>query len=308
MKKIVSTLLLTCLSATTFANIMMVEKTHTTYLSGRAACQANHIKNKLCLPIYIAKGLWHTGGKKYNWAGVIFSDGGTYPLQPGRVIFTYATSKKTLQHERVTIGPQLTKYSKIDLANMFKSISYTGGLGKINQGLYCTPSGCRPWIKNNIAQLTAYCRAHHGTVESMRAEFNTSMFASKFGLSQAFCTFMEPNHGFVAIGLKTYASKKPSIAATIIKNLGPINPKSSLWSGPHKNPSANVCQNLGGSEISYYSAGGFSDQLGEGDICVFGDGSMVSGWSLIYMENGRAGYRALKNSVHAKPIHIHIPQ
>lgn len=156
-----------------------------------------------------------------------------------------------------------------------------------------------------VDDYSAYCTGAGGTVEEMPAEFNTST-GRMIGQTKLFCTFSVDN-GFIAIGLETFSSEKPSIAATYIKTLGEIGPESALWKASASNPSHNVCKNLGGAEISFVSTGGFTNPLGESDICVFGDGSMVSSWSLIYMANHRDGYDNVKNQVKAEALRINIP-
>jgi hypothetical protein len=139
----------------------------------------------------------------------------------------------------------------------------------------------------------------------MTAEFLTPTGYVQ-GQSKAFCNFFVDN-GFIAIGLETFSSEEPSIAATFIKKMHPINDDSPLWKGKFTNPSHNVCKNIGGSGIGFVTSGGFSNSLGETDICVFGDGSMVSGWTLIYMANHRDGYDAVKEQVRAQPMNIPTP-
>jgi len=162
-----------------------------------------------------------------------------------------------------------------------------------------------PGYTKNEGYIT-YCQQAGGAVEVMPAEFNTASGYIE-GQSKPFCTFLV-NDGFVVIGLETFTSNKPSIAATFIKKLNDIADDSLLWRGNYSNPSHNVCKNLGGSSIGFVASGGFTDRLGESDICVFGDGSMVSAWSLIYMANHRQGYDDIKNKVKAQPLPIDIPQ
>lgn len=151
-----------------------------------------------------------------------------------------------------------------------------------------------------------YCVQSGGVVENMPAEFSTPSGLVR-GQKKLFCNF-EVNHGFIAIGLETFASETPSIAATYIKTLGPLGDDSPLWKGVYTNPSQNVCKNLGGSAIGFVSNGGFANHLGQSDICVFGDGSMVSAWSLIYMANLREGYDRIKEIVKSDPIRIQFQQ
>ncbi|KTD70125.1 hypothetical protein Lste_0729 [Legionella steelei] len=158
---------------------------------------------------------------------------------------------------------------------------------------------------NTAEEQAQYCNDAGGTVESMTAEFLTPTGYVK-GQSKMFCNFFVDN-GFIAIGLETFSADEPSIAATFMKKMRPIKNDSPLWKGAFANPAHNVCKNIGGAGIGFITSGGFANALGESDICVFGDGSMVSGWSLIYMANHREGYDAVKNKVRAEPINIPVP-
>ena len=42
------------------------------------------------------------------------------------------------------------------------------------------------------------------------------------------------------------------------------------------------------------------------DICVFGDNSTVSAWSLIYIAKGRPGYDKVGKTVRSSPLEIDI--
>ena len=148
-----------------------------------------------------------------------------------------------------------------------------------------------------------YCLSHGGTVENMVAEFNTRAGTIE-GFTKSFCTFNLDN-GFIAVGLETLSSKTPNIAASFIKTLPRIEKDSPLWRGKYENPGLNVCRNLGGGNIAYHVAsGGFKNHLGQSDICVFGDGSMVSSWSLIYIANGRNDYYKVRDAVQPEPMVI----
>lgn len=156
------------------------------------------------------------------------------------------------------------------------------------------------------AMLIEYCRTKGGMDEKMTAEFMT-MAGKQNGFTQVFCNF-RAGSGHVSVGLRTFASPTPNIAATYMQVLPEIKPDSQLWKGEYMNPSANVCKNLGGSSIGFVATGGFANNLGQSDICVFGDGSMVSAWSLIYMANNREGYDEIKHNVASIPLAIHIPK
>lgn len=158
---------------------------------------------------------------------------------------------------------------------------------------------------NKIDDYAAYCRDAGGVVEEMPAEIFAGNSWVK-GQSKLFCNFHLHN-AFIAVGLETFAADEPSIAATFMKEMGEITSGSPLWKGKYSNPSQNVCKNLGGASIGFITSGGFVNQLGQSDVCVFGDGSMVSGWSLIYMANHREGYDDIKNKVKAPSLNIFIP-
>ena len=147
-----------------------------------------------------------------------------------------------------------------------------------------------------------YCQNSGGTVVEMPVIYSTSM-GRITGLSQQFCNFHQ-NGGIIDIGLATFASPIASIAATLIKTLPEITSDSTLFNGPYTNPSHNVCKNLGGSMVGYTTNGNYTSPKGESDICVFGDGSMVSGWTLIYMANHRDGYDEIKGLVKSQPLPI----
>lgn len=160
---------------------------------------------------------------------------------------------------------------------------------------------------NIYANNLSYCQKNGGQVESMSVNYDTHAGMVK-GWKKQFCTFDVDNGGFIAIGLETFASTKPNLAATFIKIMPKFPQNSALLKGPYNNPSLNLCLHLGGASVSFNILdGGFRNHLGQNDICVFGDGSMVSGWSLIYMANGRKGYDAVKRAVKSKPLDINLP-
>ncbi|MCX7118018.1 MAG: hypothetical protein NTW94_09005 [Legionellales bacterium] len=158
---------------------------------------------------------------------------------------------------------------------------------------------------NSVEEQSLYCRDSGGVVEEMPAEFQEGNSLVR-GQSKLFCNFTTADLGFVSVGLETFASPEPSIAATYMKRLHDIKPGSSLMKGDLPNPSANVCKNLGGASIMFVAFGGFTSALGQSDICVFGDASMVSAWALIYMANHRSGYDEIKDKVKAMPLNFKI--
>lgn len=150
------------------------------------------------------------------------------------------------------------------------------------------------------AELRLYCTQYGGFVEDLSVQFNTRK-GEITGVTRKFCLFYV-DQGILTIGLETFAASTPSIAANYIKTLPEIGDESPLLKGPYSNPSHNVCKNLGGAMVGFVLPGDFTHSQGQSDICVFGDSSMVSSWSLIYMANHREGYDEIKNQVKAEPL------
>ena len=144
------------------------------------------------------------------------------------------------------------------------------------------------------------CEKIGGKIENMQMNFSTSLGRLK-GFNKKFCSF-EINNGYATLGLQSMNSKNTNIAASYVLNLPPIDENSPLWNGADNNPSHNVCKNLGGSYAQMVSNGAFSSALGENDICVFGDGSMISAWTLIYIANDRQGYQLIKDNIPSKAL------
>ena len=106
------------------------------------------------------------------------------------------------------------------------------------------------------------------------------------GVTKTLCQFKTgPDKKVLAyVALDTLRTEQPTIATTYMKKLV-IDKTKNLPSKPFFNPSLNVCQRLGGGSIAFVvGSGGFVDKnKNELDICVFGDGSSISAWSLIYL-------------------------
>jgi hypothetical protein len=149
------------------------------------------------------------------------------------------------------------------------------------------------------------CTSIGGKVEPMEMIYNTSQGSIK-GFIKKFCVFTIDN-GYAVIGLSSMNSSKPNIAASYVKTLGNINESSPLWLGDDSNPSHNVCKNLGGTVSLFAAPGSFTSTLGENDVCVFGDGSMISGWTLIYIANERDGYHLIKDNISSPALPLFHP-
>ena len=139
------------------------------------------------------------------------------------------------------------------------------------------------------------CEALSGHVIELQAIYQTPKGFVK-GFSRPFCQF-HLDDGQAIIGLETFETKSPNIAASYVLNLEELDENSPLWQGKAPNPSHRVCQNLGGSMLSYSIPGSFTGKDGEYDICTFGDGSMISAWTLIYIANHRNSFDIIKNNI-----------
>ncbi|PJD93057.1 MAG: hypothetical protein CK424_03390 [Legionella sp.] len=157
---------------------------------------------------------------------------------------------------------------------------------------------CAESVVANASALEDYCNAKGGKVTLMKPAH-----AAETNVSTKFCTFYRDN-GYIVIGLSAFASPNPSIAATYMKRLSELKEDSPLMQPGPGNPSYTVCQHLGGIATSYHVSASLN---GESDICVFGDGSMVSAWSLIYMANHRKGYDEVKANVRSQPLDMPVP-
>lgn len=124
------------------------------------------------------------------------------------------------------------------------------------------------------------------------------------GLKNSFCVFTNgSNLGMV--DLQTLASRRPSFAATYI--LKGLNLKE-MPKAPPGNPGTFYCQQLQGTSISRLANGGFvSDrQGGQDEVCVFGDGSMVSIWVLIYLSQD-PNYLSIRKAIRSQPLALSLP-
>ncbi len=149
-----------------------------------------------------------------------------------------------------------------------------------------------------------YCEKHGGKIIKMEAKFSTYS-GEVTGITKEFCR-IDDNGSLAYIGLETL-SKAPTIAATYVKSLK-LDSTKMLPTTPYGNPSLNVCQELYGSEMIYAAlpgTTGFSDEYGASDICMFGDGSSIAAWSLIYAAEGKGN--KIKNMIRSEPMNIKIP-
>ena len=147
-----------------------------------------------------------------------------------------------------------------------------------------------------------YCTKHGGIVVNMTVQFDTySGFVE--GNSKKFCRILQQgNLGY--IGLDTFGSTIPSLASTYAKYI--VVDPTRFISGPFQTNNLNLCQSLGGGVVNFFlTDGGFTDEYGQVDICIFGDDSSVAGWTLLYMGLGER--KDIKKAILATPLAIPIP-
>lgn len=127
------------------------------------------------------------------------------------------------------------------------------------------------------------------------------------GLQNKFCTFTSTENNTGMVDLQTLTSKRPSIAATYILNgLDMAELMKVVPEGYSGNPATLFCQALAGSSITRYTNGGFATKLGQDEVCVFGDGSKVSMWSLVYLSDD-PDYLSIRKAIRSEPLQVDLP-
>jgi hypothetical protein len=148
-----------------------------------------------------------------------------------------------------------------------------------------------------------YCKEHGGQVILMTASFDTGSGMVN-GNKKKFCRIQDVNYNLGYIGLDTFGSKVASLAATYAKSITLSNDKE--IKGPFETINLNLCYVLGGGNIVYFlTDGGYTDEYGQADICIFGDNSAVAAWTLYFMTLGARV--DIKNAIVAKPLKINMP-
>ncbi|MDQ5921323.1 MAG: hypothetical protein QG673_1381 [Pseudomonadota bacterium] len=161
---------------------------------------------------------------------------------------------------------------------------------------------------DNLASLAKYCETPRGglpagKVVNMVAKFSASNGTVE-GITKQFCQY-EFKGNLAVVGLETL-STKPTLAATYAL-LEKADPDKPFPERPYSNPSLNACRTLHGSEIVFaVPSGGYTDDIGEADICMFGDGSSISAWTILYMSTGSR--QDMRKHIRSKPMNIDIPE
>ena len=133
------------------------------------------------------------------------------------------------------------------------------------------------------------------------------------GLTNWFCVFEDQDLRMEMIDLATLGSDRPSIAATYLLKGLDLDAMGYNVDSPYPweagNPAIWVCEQLRGSSIARYANGGFTSPAGEDEVCVFGDGSKISTWVLIYvsLDDPGPGYLSMRKAVQSLPLEIDLP-
>lgn len=158
-------------------------------------------------------------------------------------------------------------------------------------------------LYTSCRDLEDYCTNNGGKVVQMKARFDTHT-GSVNGYTMDFCRINKDSN-LAYVELRTLGSNIPSLAATYVKRIR-LDPDKKIF-GPFNNLVLNLCYSLGGANIVYYILdGGFSDpDYGDSGVCVFGDGSAISDWTLFYIGNGLRS--DIKEIIKAEPLKIDLP-
>jgi hypothetical protein len=136
------------------------------------------------------------------------------------------------------------------------------------------------------------------------------------GLTDWFCVFNNQQENQGMIDLQTLGSVHPSFGATyLLKGLDLDEMGYPDDVPPDTNPASWVCEQILGTSITRYANGGFTsppviDSIpSEDEVCVFADGSKISGWVLIYVSLSDPGpnYLSMRKAVQSEPLDLELP-
>jgi putative hemolysin len=154
---------------------------------------------------------------------------------------------------------------------------------------------------NKINQVTpeTWCHDSNGQVINSYAQMSTYT-GTVNGLEAQFCLISNNLGNLAMIDLQTLVSTRPNFAATyVLKGIDYANiPKKNIWE---------ICQSLRGTSIGFYTSGGWVNQYGQDEICVFPDGSKVSTWALVYLSSGNPNYLGLRSRIRSSPLALNLP-
>ena len=146
-----------------------------------------------------------------------------------------------------------------------------------------------------------HCKSvYGGKVVPVRMVNNQGTASAQYGLVRTVC-LVDVGGTLVQFGLEAADPSIPTIAATMMKTAPAIDASKVHTKG---NPAMAYCAAYGGAEAGFVAMDlSFVEKEGQTDMCVFGDGSMASAWSLAYIgwaaERGTQGdgFLAIRNKV-----------
>jgi hypothetical protein len=158
------------------------------------------------------------------------------------------------------------------------------------------------------SQLAKYCESNFkGEVVQIQMVSNARLPDAQYGVVQDFCK-IDVNGTQVAIGLENVDPKVPTIAATMLKTARAVDPAKVPT---HGNPATAICQGYGGADAAFVAFNlFFTDAVGATDMCVFGDGSKISAWSLVYagtaQEDADSPFQAIRDAVTDQQVFLNV--
>jgi putative hemolysin len=145
-----------------------------------------------------------------------------------------------------------------------------------------------------------HCKLRYGGSQvDLRMVENGGTALAQYGLVRTACQ-VKVNGTLVTFGVEAADPSVPTIAATMMKTAPAIDAAKVHTTA---NPAMVYCAAYGGAEAGFVAVGlSFEQKLGQTDMCVFGDGSMASAWSLAYLgwaAEGDAsdGFQAIRDKV-----------
>jgi hypothetical protein len=140
-----------------------------------------------------------------------------------------------------------------------------------------------------------------------RQVINSGPSTPQPGLSDLFCHIAYPDGTSALLGLSTALPTVPTIAATFLKTSPPVNFTALNVTGG-ANPANPLCTAYGGAQASNVGFLSFTNAQGATDMCVFGDGSRVSAFTLAYVSLAAPGsyFAALRAAIYPAQVFFGI--
>jgi hypothetical protein len=147
-------------------------------------------------------------------------------------------------------------------------------------------------------------RVFKGEVRRLQVA-NRAVTPPQRGLAADFCRVMV-GQTIALIGLESVDPRVPTIAATWLKTAKPINTTRFPFDGVG-NPAFKFCTGFGGVQAGVVGRLSFADADGESDMCVFGDGSRASAWTIAYTgwafaKGADKSFQRIRNAVSAAQV------